>query len=70
MTNTNRFKGNKASLPSKICAQCGREMSWRKSWEKNWEAVKYCSDGCRRQARQQGGQLSLDAAGTGSGVSS
>jgi hypothetical protein len=41
------FKGNKAALPSKPCAVCGRPMSWRKAWAKNWEAVKYCSDACR-----------------------
>jgi hypothetical protein len=33
---------------SKICAQCGREMTWRKAWAKNWDTVKYCSDKCRR----------------------
>jgi hypothetical protein len=31
-------------------------MSWRKSWAKNWDQVKYCSDACRRLARQQTGQ--------------
>ncbi|QKM63155.1 DUF2256 domain-containing protein [Polynucleobacter antarcticus] len=41
------FKGNKASLPSKLCLVCGREMTWRKSWAKNWDEVKYCSDACR-----------------------
>jgi hypothetical protein len=41
------FKGNKASLPSKLCTVCGRTMTWRKSWAKNWEQVKYCSDACR-----------------------
>jgi hypothetical protein len=42
------FKGNKASLPSKPCVACGRDMTWRKSWAKNWEEVKYCSDACKR----------------------
>ena len=41
------FKGNKSSLPSKLCVTCGREMTWRKSWAKNWAEVKYCSDACR-----------------------
>ena len=41
------FKGNKSSLPSKLCVSCGREMTWRKSWAKNWAGVKYCSDACR-----------------------
>ena len=43
------FKGNKAALPSKPCAVCGRAMSWRKAWAKNWEAVRYCSEACRRR---------------------
>jgi hypothetical protein len=42
------FKGNKQSLPSKPCAACGREMTWRKAWAKNWEQVLYCSDRCRK----------------------
>ncbi len=41
------FKGNKASLPSKPCVTCGRDMTWRKAWAKNWADVKYCSDKCR-----------------------
>ena len=47
------FKGNKSTLPSKICITCGREMTWRKSWAKNWDEVKYCSDACR--AKKQAG---------------
>ncbi|MGQ9659951.1 MAG: DUF2256 domain-containing protein [Thermochromatium sp.] len=47
------FKGNKASLPSKPCAVCGRPMSWRRAWAKNWEHVRYCSEACRRQAKAQ-----------------
>ena len=43
------FKGNKASLPSKPCAVCGRAMSWRKAWAKNWAEVRYCSEACRRK---------------------
>lgn len=42
------FRGNKAALPSKPCAACGRPMAWRKAWAKNWDAVKYCSDRCRK----------------------
>ena len=47
MAGTNGFKGNKASLPSKPCLVCGRDMVWRKSWAKNWDDVKYCSNACR-----------------------
>lgn len=43
------FKGNKASLPSKLCAVCGRTTTWRKAWAKNWDDVRYCSEKCRRQ---------------------
>lgn len=43
------FRGNKAYLPSKHCAVCGRVMTWRKNWAKNWESVKYCSEACRRK---------------------
>jgi hypothetical protein len=39
----------RSEVPSKICASCGRPMSWRKSWEKNWDSMRYCSDSCRRQ---------------------
>jgi hypothetical protein len=45
------FKGNKQSLPSKLCAVCCRSMSWRKAWAKNWEAVLYCSDACRAKKK-------------------
>lgn len=43
------FKGNKQSLPSKLCKVCAREMTWRKAWAKNWEQVLYCSEACRKQ---------------------
>ncbi|WP_281788095.1 DUF2256 domain-containing protein [Limnohabitans sp. INBF002] len=48
MAQTNTFKGNKQSLPSKPCKTCGRDMTWRKAWAKNWEQVLYCSDACRK----------------------
>jgi len=48
------FKGNKASLPSKPCAVCGRPMSWRRAWAKNWEQVRYCSEACRQARAQRG----------------
>ena len=37
--------------PSKSCAGCGREITWRKKWAKNWAEVRWCSDGCRRRGR-------------------
>ncbi|HOY69775.1 MAG TPA: DUF2256 domain-containing protein [Methylotenera sp.] len=45
------FKGNKSNLPSKMCAQCGLSMTWRKSWAKNWNDIKYCSDKCRKTSK-------------------
>jgi hypothetical protein len=47
------FRGNKASLPQKPCAACGRPMSWRKKWASTWEQVKYCSDRCRAAAKDR-----------------
>jgi hypothetical protein len=49
------FKGNKQSLPSKLCVACGRPMTWRKRGERNWDEVKYCSDACRRQGAAPAG---------------
>lgn len=46
------FKGNKQYLPSKPCASCGREMTWRRAWARNWESVKYCSEACRKKGVQ------------------
>ncbi|MFM9878781.1 MAG: DUF2256 domain-containing protein [Burkholderiaceae bacterium] len=50
------FKGNKQSLPHKLCTACGREMTWRKAWAKNWEQVRYCSDACRAKKKPPLGQ--------------
>lgn len=35
-------------LPSKTCATCGREFTWRKRWARCWEEVRYCGQACRR----------------------
>jgi hypothetical protein len=51
---SNSFRGNKAALPSKLCAACGLPMTWRKRWAKNWDEVKYCSDACRRSKPAHG----------------
>lgn len=32
----------------KICARCGRTMTWRARWAKDWSEVKYCSDACKK----------------------
>lgn len=36
--------------PDKICAVCGRRISWRAKWAWDWKQVRYCSDRCRREA--------------------
>ncbi len=37
-----------AGTPSpKLCATCGRTITWRKKWERDWDDVRYCSDACR-----------------------
>ncbi|WP_076682097.1 DUF2256 domain-containing protein [Microbacterium sp. RU33B] len=43
------FRGNKAALPSKTCATCGREMTWRRRWASNWDELRHCSERCRRE---------------------
>lgn len=57
MASTPKFKGNKCALPTKICAQCGLDMTWRKSWAKNWDSIKYCSDKCRKLAKALGQKI-------------
>jgi hypothetical protein len=42
------FKGNKQSLPSKLCVACGRTMTWRKRWARSWAEVRFCSEACRK----------------------
>ena len=37
------------SQEAKVCASCGRTMTWRKQWAKNWDEVKFCSDACRKR---------------------
>ena len=37
------------SPPTKVCAKCGRVLSWRPRWSRDWDAVRYCSAKCRRR---------------------
>jgi len=34
---------------TKICADCGREITWRKKWATCWDQVRFCSDACRKR---------------------
>nr|WP_239590867.1 DUF2256 domain-containing protein [Vitreimonas flagellata] len=45
--NANGKRMDKANLPQKTCATCGRPFSWRKKWARDWDAIKYCSQRCR-----------------------
>ena len=47
--------------PSKSCAACGREITWRKKWARDWDSVRWCSDACRRR-RTTGQDLALERA--------
>lgn len=33
----------------KVCASCGRRITWRKKWDRDWANVRYCGDACRRR---------------------
>lgn len=33
----------------KVCAGCGRTITWRKKWERNWKQIRYCSERCRKK---------------------
>lgn len=44
----------KGDLPRKTCLHCARPFAWRKKWERVWDEVRYCSERCRREAREGG----------------
>ncbi|HQU84953.1 MAG TPA: DUF2256 domain-containing protein [Pyrinomonadaceae bacterium] len=44
-------KYTKSNLPTKLCENCGKPMTWRKKWEKVWNEVKFCSEKCRRDKK-------------------
>ncbi|HSP31062.1 MAG TPA: DUF2256 domain-containing protein [Halomonas sp.] len=43
----------KQHLPQKHCVQCQRPFAWRKKWARSWDEVRYCSERCRRNSKQQ-----------------
>ncbi|QDU70798.1 DUF2256 domain-containing protein [Mucisphaera calidilacus] len=43
---------NNQHLPTKACTVCQRPMTWRRKWARDWENVRYCSQACRRKARE------------------
>jgi hypothetical protein len=50
--NANGPRMDKANLPKKICAVCGRPFVWRKKWARDWSNVRVCSDRCRAQTKR------------------
>jgi len=50
--NANGPRMDKANLPQKTCAACGRPFVWRKKWARDWENVRFCSDLCRAEAKR------------------
>ncbi|NVF12803.1 DUF2256 domain-containing protein [Vreelandella maris] len=42
----------KQHLSQKTCVQCERPFFWRKKWARCWNEVCYCSERCRRSAKQ------------------
>jgi hypothetical protein len=34
---------------TRICAVCGRSITWRRKWARDWDKIKYCSDACRKR---------------------
>ncbi|MEB8385950.1 DUF2256 domain-containing protein [Rhodobacteraceae bacterium KMM 6894] len=44
----------KSNLPTKLCAQCARPFAWRRKWARVWDDVRYCSQRCRRAAKESG----------------
>jgi hypothetical protein len=38
-----------AAAETKICASCGRTITWRKAWADDWAEVRWCSSACRRR---------------------
>jgi hypothetical protein len=44
----------KGELPTLPCQQCGLPMNYRAKWRDLWPNVKFCSDRCKKAAKQKG----------------
>jgi len=49
----------KRNLPNKVCGACRRPFVWRKKWTKVWDEVRYCSERCRRLAKNEQSNASI-----------
>ncbi len=45
--------------PTKICVTCGRVIEPRKKWEKNWDQIKYCSEKCRKNKKNDNFEIEI-----------
>ncbi|NNE25976.1 MAG: DUF2256 domain-containing protein [Saprospiraceae bacterium] len=52
----------KQHLPIKVFVVCERPFTWRKKWRKDWDQVKYCSERCKRNKRQDNANSSSHSA--------
>ena len=43
----------------KLCAVCGRTITWRAKWARDWAQVRYCSDACRARSRSGSDERAL-----------
>lgn len=34
---------------TRVCASCGRVITWRRAWARDWEQIRWCSQQCRRR---------------------
>lgn len=43
----------KENFDTKICPVCKRPFAWRKKWKDVWDEVKYCSNRCRSNKKNE-----------------
>ena len=48
IANTEAPEADRAETTGKVCAVCGRRITWRAKWARDWEQVRYCSAACHR----------------------
>lgn len=41
------------AIDRKVCATCGRIITWRRRWARNWADVRYCSRACRSGIKRE-----------------
>jgi len=44
-----RGRGDVPANDVRVCAGCGRSITWRRAWADTWHEVRWCSDACRRR---------------------